>query len=331
MKTSHFLIAATLGALASTAHAGIKFRIASQAEGRAFLSTLDDYVADQTPLERSLRRVSPEYQERQDYLSFLGSHAATMTTGELAKVKTAIREVNRAIDGLGYKLPPIDEYLIIKTSGREEFGSAYTRGKAIILKESLLASLQEDVTSILAHEAFHVLSRLRPKIRDEVYGLIGFFRVPEIRLHPSSYLLRLTNPDAFHNQYAIQVNRIDTGAPIYVIPYFSSNIRTRADIPAGPQLSLDTAVSFGLLEVFPSGEDWWEATHPDGTSRGLIPFRAVDYTSRVAKNTDYILHPEEIMADHFKLSIMRFLGVTPSRIKDPAGLDALDALLRRGW
>ena len=58
----------------------------------------------------------------------------------------------------------------------------------------------------MAHELWHVYSRLNPKNKDKFYNAIGFYNVGEVE-YPTQYKdLKISNPDCPVVDYAIKVN-----------------------------------------------------------------------------------------------------------------------------
>jgi len=75
----------------------------------------------------------------------------------------------------------------VKTTGEEEFNSAYTRNRSIALPESFtLATDERRDFFLLAHELFHVLSRENPGQRHALYALLGFERLAKFEYPRSS-------------------------------------------------------------------------------------------------------------------------------------------------
>jgi hypothetical protein len=67
---------------------------------------------------------------------------------------------------------------MVKTSGLDEFGAAYTRNRSIMLPQGRLHIAGDERRDffLLAHELFHILSRENPAQRHALYALLGFER-----------------------------------------------------------------------------------------------------------------------------------------------------------
>ena len=102
-------------------------------------------------------------------------------------------------------LPLPENIYFIKTSGREEGDAAYTRENAIVLPKSILASPEREIQRLLAHELFHISSRLHPKLTTTLYETIGFHYCGEVDMPPELASRKITNPDAPKNDFCINL------------------------------------------------------------------------------------------------------------------------------
>ncbi len=96
----------------------------------------------------------------QEFLDFAAGAGRDWTAVEKANWKALVGRLSDAMNGLNLRVPNID---LIKTSGEEEFGGAYTRRHAIMLPPwatSLPTTDSRRAFFLLAHELFHVLIEL---------------------------------------------------------------------------------------------------------------------------------------------------------------------------
>jgi hypothetical protein len=117
-----------------------------------------------------------------------------------------VGKLSDAMQGLNLHVPNID---LIKTSGVEEFGGAYTRRHAVMLPESWATSLPmtdfRRAYFLLAHETFHVLSRTDSHLRDDLYALLGFKTVDGFEYPAELEDRRISNPDSFEYLHTLTV------------------------------------------------------------------------------------------------------------------------------
>ncbi len=117
----------------------------------------------------------------------------------------------------------------------------------------------------------------------------------------------LTNPDAPLNDHAVEVRHGDT--TIRVMPIIFSGLPPDDAIRSG---RLSKILQLALLDV---------------ATDELVPLQRTDYLDRVARNTKYVIHPEEAMADHFSLLVLRAAGVLTTPLSAPEDVDRLQELL----
>lgn len=270
------------------------------------LGTPDSYTRHMGDFDRALR-VGREGVTPTQYLAHARAQARAWPPEEQAQWTQALQTVGRAMNGLELPLPP--RVIMVRTSGREEFGAAYTRSNAIFLPPSQARRTAERALGLASHELFHVASRYASNDwRDAVYALLGFQRRTAAPFPPALANRRLTNPDAFTLEHAVQV-RTKANELRWVIPILVSRRALAAAIAVNDLMAI---MGLRLLDA--------ETGH-------VLPLSQTDFAKRVAKNTEYIIHPEEAMADQFALLITRRAGRLKSALPAPELPDALEKLL----
>ena len=135
---------------------------ASAEQGRALLSQSDDFVAALSPFDRAARlQTSADISEKK-YLDFVGQNVVDWGTQEQQRVAAALKQVQDRLHRSGLEFP--EGVVLIRTTGREEGGAAYTRGNAIVVSTEVLKTEATDakLTKLLGHELFHIISRRDP-------------------------------------------------------------------------------------------------------------------------------------------------------------------------
>jgi hypothetical protein len=288
-------------------------RLADASEGRAILASEDDFTRGLSSFDRSFRMRTVTHVEDADLRKFLGEQATDFTEEEAAAWDAAIVTVAQGARGLGRVLPP--EVLVVKTTGGEERDHAYTRGNAIVIPASRARTWRgERAMRLLAHELFHVASRAAPAFRDAAYALLGFEPVGPIAPPPELDDKRISNPDAHALGHYV---RLDAGA---VVPLLTSG-RPLADV-----LEETSVLGFAGLTLLGIDPDEGTVLRDAHGSLVLVDAQATDWATRLAKNTTYTIHPEEVLADNLSLVIRRRLG-TAATPADPAFLEAFEAIL----
>ena len=218
-----------------------------------------------------------------------------------------IREIGAQLEG--YALPFPRTVLLIKTTGREEGDAAYCRENAIVLPASDVAR-PRGLKRLLTHELFHILSSHSPPLRDRLYAIVGFRRCPAVPLPDSLRDRAITNPDAPGREHYIRVEA--DGQPVDAVPILFSQA-LRYDPQRGG--TFFRYLQFRLMVVAPDGQNW-KPQLTDGEPILLDPRTLDSYHRQIGANTQYIIHPEEILADNFVHLVLNTTNLKTPRIVD---------------
>jgi len=278
---------------------GVSFTFASSGKGREILTERDDFVRRLSRFDRSARMKTRKEVTEKDYLRFVGENVRDWSNNEKAQIESALSFVQPRVNQLS--LPWPETVYLVKTTGNEEGRAAYTRGNAIILPAVLLkADGKELIKKIIAHELFHILSRNNPDLKDQLYAAIGFHGCGEIAYPSSLSQVRITNPDAPINDYCIRL-RV-AGLQTWAIPVLYS-VTKEYDEKRGGEFFDYLQFEFLLLETT-NAADPATAAYDDRQIRLAGPDDISGFYEQVGRNTDYIIHPEEILADNFSLLVL---------------------------
>lgn len=273
-------------------------RLAAPEEAHEILSARDHFTTRLTPLEMKVRMWTDRDVSREEFLAHAGAQALGFSDGEHARLESVFASISANLDALDLRPPFPPVITLVKSAGLEEGGAAYCRGPVVVLPAQLLWAPQPVLERIVTHELFHVLSTANPGLRDPLYVLVGFVPCDDIELPPELAEVSITNPDAFWNTHCIEVT-VD-GEDLKVIPVNLLDI-SRYD-PRRPGRIWDILDS-RLLVV--EKRQKWEAVLIDGNPRLLDPRKAGDYLVKLGGNTDYTIHPEEVIAENFQIMVRR--------------------------
>lgn len=254
------------------------------------LSTSDMFSKSTAPLERRFRLQSDQGISEQQLLEFSGEQALPWKDSQVKVFRTLFDDLRKQSSDLELPLPPRIE--LIKTTGKEEGGAAYCRGNSVIFSSQVLRSNPERLKRLVAHELFHILSRNNPQLRDQLYSIIGFKRCGELKLPDTLQKRRLTNPDAPIHEHYIRIEH---------------NGRTEAAVPI-TLLSTDKFKPGNLFQFLqfrliliedPRNGEVVQIQQADQAPVLLDASNVASYAKQIGSNTNYIIHPEEILADNF--------------------------------
>lgn len=288
---------------------------ASRETGIAIMTIRDAYVSRMSRFDRMLRLKSTQPVTERTYLDFVAANVLEWTDADKTRLKPLVQKMQAALQQ--FRLPLPSTVLLIKTTGKEEVGQAHTRANAIVLPERSLGEDDEALLFLLSHELFHVMSRHDTHFRQNAYGLIGFRIGNEISLPELIAPLQITNPDAPRHDSYIDVG--SDGQNITVVPVLLSRSAV-----FDPQIgnALDHFWTLRLLVVKQiSPDDDLHAVEQHGAPRLLKLSQVEDFLEQVGRNTRYVIHPEEILAENFALL------VTGKEVREPLRLDTLRQLL----
>ncbi|MBV9464042.1 MAG: hypothetical protein JO317_07425, partial [Verrucomicrobiae bacterium] len=142
--------------------------------------TPDPFFDRLTTLDMSLRiGVELEPARRDEdmdlFKEFLRENVRNWTPAEKELVMPALKDAAGKIKTVYPKLMPA-EWSFIKTTGREEGGATYTRGRHIILSQSTIGNLEEgkfqQFVRETIHETVHIYLRAHPEQKPALYKAI---------------------------------------------------------------------------------------------------------------------------------------------------------------
>jgi hypothetical protein len=291
--TSAVWLVTLLGAVPFGASAH-EIEFASIEKARAVLGTRDDFVARLSPFDRAARLKSADDVSEDQYLAFTTASAREWSNDERARLSAAFKAIEPQLAAL---LPALEKpILLIRTSGEEEGGAAYTRANAVMLPRP--SNDERELKRTLAHEVFHIVSRNNAPLKQALYRAIGFQECGEVALPTALAARKITNPDAPINEHCIEIT-VD-GATAWGMPILLSRLE-RYDPAAGIEFFGYLTLSMLLVDRTATPA---RPLLRDGAPV-LVPINRVEgFLEQVGSNTSYILHAEEILASNFERLVL---------------------------
>ncbi len=284
--------------LAFAAPAGAQdLAFANVDQARQMLATKDAFVERMSPFDRASRLKTNRLVTEAEYLEFAASAALGWEETDRRVISAAYDQVEAKIRALHLPLPP--KFFVVKTTGQEEGDTVYTRQTAVMIPRSKVG---DNLPRLLAHELFHIASRANPALAERLYAVIGFTRCTEASYPANLAARKLTNPDAPRNDYCVRVT-LD-GRNVAATPILFS--RTESYDPARGGEFFDY-MQLGLLVRAAPGEAL--------AAEKIVGLQQVTgFFEQIGQNTQYVIHPEEILADNFALLVLDM------HVKSPAVL-----------
>ena len=290
--------------------------VEAEEAARLLLSNRDYYEnLTQNDLNFRMQKLDATLQELED---FAAAQTRDFTDAEKARIDRSMAAIMETSEARGYALPPMDDIVFAKTTMAEEcYAGAYTHGTQIYMGQKSLdyylakpETEQDGLDVLVAHELFHCLTRNHPDFRAAMYGILGFTVVEsDYEFAPEIRERMIANPDVeHHNAYA------------------AFDIDGRLT---------DCVVLFTTSRPFEQPGD----SFFDGMVTGLVPIDdmttmytsddAVNFLDVFGENTDYVIDPEETLADNF--AYLMIYGLDGREYKTPEIVQAIDALLKAGF
>ena len=273
-------------------HDGSVVRLATVEEGAAILGTSDRFTSVLSPFDLQSRLATDEPVTENDLLRLASAQVLPWKDEHRERIAAALAAIRPRLEGIGRMFP--DVVPLIRTTGKEEGGAAYCRGGAIVLPDAVLGRSQRGLERLLEHELFHILSRHNPELRAKLYAIVGFRPCGEIELPASLKDRKITNPDAPTLDYYIELET--DGKKVAAVPVLYASIE-RYDAARGG--SFFRYMVFRLLVVHKEGDTWRAALDDEGQPLLIDPDDNESYHEQIGRNTRYIIHPEEVLADNF--------------------------------
>jgi len=280
---------------------------AASDEGRQIVTADDAFTASLSPFDLQCRMKSDKEVTLAQWKQFVAQRVRPWEKADAETVTQSLERLSKRLASFRLPLPPMIR--LVRTTGEEESNAAYTRGTAIVLPSKVMSYEATQLDRLLTHELFHLLSRQDGAIRARLYGIIGFELCEPIELPRSLAPRRITNPDAPLTDCTIALKRADgktfVGAPVL---YSSTK-----EYDAKRGASLFQSLVFRLLVVERRGGHY-DPVSARGEPVVIDPHKEPEFLDKVGKNTNYLIHPDEILADNFVRLVMEDKDVPTPRI-----------------
>lgn len=261
------------------------FHFLSKEDAAIFLSTPDAYTDQLSSLDLSLYHGTSRSIGKQEHLDFLQTTTLDWTDAEKRKIESMLASYFQVIATTGIKILLPTDVLFVKTNGKDTFNAHYTRGNAIVFPALGGEEIKTDLGTFY-HEMFHIFSRHNSHLQDELYGICNFKPIAKLEFLDPLRSIQTTNPDAFIYQHALTLEK--DGVSFEAIAFMYSAI-SQIDIN-GP-VNEASVYRLGMLDI---------ATM-NTSSPKMYKTNETNFKDVVMANSHYYIHPEEIMAENFRL------------------------------
>lgn len=276
-----------------------KIVFANKAAGEAQIvkDDVEDYFGRIKKLDMQIQMNSSSRGDRntllKDYKQHLKKSVMDWKPEEEQFVANVIKKAYELVSLVSPKVFP-DEIIMIKNN-MNHYGEGvfYTREKAIVIPMNTLEMKDSaDFLKTMIHEVFHIYARYNTDKRDKLYAKIGYTKIDPPTIPDILNRRVLLNPDGVDYNYGIRVKRKTTGQEILAMPIiFSKMLNFQPD-----KTDFFEYLQFYLFEV--SNGEVQVTRNGDSTVRIK---NITEFYEQIGTNTQYIIHPDEVLADNFVL------------------------------
>lgn len=283
-------------------------KFANKTKTAELLTQKDDFLAALSDFDRSARMQVEKKPTEMAFSTFLQQQSLDWQEWEIKLVTDTLKNVQKRLSPYHLRLP--NEIFFARTTGKEESYASYTRSNVIILPEKTITDAVLGQT--IMHEIFHVLSRHNPKLRDSLYQLIGFQLCEDFKMPEYLQKIKITNPDAPRNIHYIELEK--AGEKVKVMPILYSKMDKYDEKQQIPFFFYIASLQewqqkFQTLKMVPT---FMALEEKKGKMTAILEnkkpvfwnmWELKGYDENIFY-TEYLIHPEEIMADNFVAMLM---------------------------
>jgi len=232
------------------------------------------------------------------YKQFLQDHVLEFDADEKQLLQSVFENIKEKLGRINIDLG-LDKIILIKTDGAGYGNDAfYTRENTIVIPKGQLSNNKNGLNAVMLHELFHIFSRYNTDHKTEIYKLIGFQPMDNVPIINDPVLKSrlLLNPDGLAtNSYIRLTNK--NGEQIKAVPLiYSTYGEYKSDVE-----EFFTYLKFDLYRL--EEKDGKKIVLSNGVSTDVDKEYFSSFFKTIADNTQYIIHPDEIMADNFMLMV----------------------------
>jgi hypothetical protein len=262
------------------------------------IQPVDMMIQMQHPYEASVKREVI----LSDYKSFIQHDVENFTAKESEFLVKVMSEAYTLSNSVSTKIFP-EEIKLVKTKGKH-YGddTYYTRENLIIIpKAALLKPNYDEFLRVMLHEISHIYTRLHPSVKAELYATIGFKHLAQnLEINDSLRQRILMNPDGIDENWATNLT-IEGGKEAFAVPIIYANETSLKK----EKKEFFQYLGWNYYEITPSVSGNNLAVQTIGKmQKSTLSTVGINELFKDKFNTDYIIHPDEIIADNFAITLL---------------------------
>ena len=282
-------------------HAQVKFSFPDETRAKQIIirDKKEHFFGRINNLDRQIqmKRENDKSISLDEYKQFLESDITTFTPAEQSRLEILFNNIHERFDKIGIHVN-IDDIYIIKTKGLTYGPQAFfTRENAIFIPAHQMEMPDDGLRSVLLHEIFHIVSRYDERIKKATYNLIGFSPLGKDFKIEAPHLSEriLLNPDGLDNSYVINLKN-EAGESLQAVAVLYSKHKKYSS-------SFADYFDYIYFELYKYDETNGTIEVKDDLGNTIPADYFNNFFDQISDNTQYIIHPDEIMADNFMLMV----------------------------
>lgn len=291
-----------------------EYKFADIETGIKILSADDEFLTTMNPIEIALRVGSPSADKTIDDLkAHYAANVIEWPESEKALMKALLVTHKKKLAKIEHLLP--ETVYFIKVTNEVESGISHTRGNAFVSPKRRTSIS----TKLFFHQIFHLLSRNNRIKRASLYNIINFqpcYFQPTEKV--DKYSIR--NPEAPFTEFFLPVEIDDRDT--FVMTYLHT---THDGFNTNIERGFDGHINGDLIEVSVNDGICKPIIKANGKASIYKHEEVPDFYDQVGRNTNFDIHPEEIIADNFAYLMMGKKNLTdpdiPEEIEEWLGVD----------
>ena len=290
----------------------VNFHFASVEEAKKLVSAEDNFTKHWSNFDIVSRLGDPKG-TKQQLKEYEANELREWTDEEKKMITDFMYKINETIRQEKFQLPFPQQITLVKSTLKDEGEAAgYTRENWIALYDKVGQIDELRRHELILHELFHILTRHTIEFKRMAYSTIGFEVAEKEFEYPEELQVkRITNPDIakFDSYATFNVNGESKKCAMVLYhdrPYTEGRF-----------------FEYVKVGFVPYDENFKAIRDKEGKVVVYDMKEVKDFFDKVGKNTGYIIHPEEILAENF---VIAFLNQDP--VKTPELRERLRQVLK---
>ena len=237
-----------------------------------------------------------------DYKRFIQHDVEDFSKNEREFLAKVMSEAYNLSNMVSTKIFP-EEIKLVKTKGKH-YGddTYYTRENLIIIPKAALAKPNYDeFLKVMLHEISHIYTRLHPAMKATLYATIGFKHIAQpLEINDSLRQRILMNPDGIDENWTTALT-LGGGKEAFTMPIIYANEMSFKN----EKQEFFQYLGWNYYEITPSVSGKNLKVQTIGKlQKSTLNTVGINKLFKDKFNTDYIIHPDEIIADNFAITLL---------------------------